>query len=196
MTAPSWVSTLTPITKYRLWSSLITKAALNGNDAYSIERIASALGSDAILTTAIGTPNDWPIPSLDLTTRPQPAEVVQYADFSQRAQGPWNFTWGFRAMLPLVFNTYMLRFGFYGWTGSPTNAFNDTGVWSLSTVTVQTLDMNVRIGTAGSEDAYQYYRCFQGTVLRPVPGRDFRIGAGGAYENVLFRFVGLTEITS
>lgn len=185
---------------YRLCPSpgLYTRADYRA--ALSLYNIETMLCSTraAVFFLDYGRPADYPLPDLDLTTRPRQSEIVQYADYSQRAQGPYSFQWGFRAMKPWVLGLYMYYFGFEDWNYSLYAVYDyATPVWSVP-VDVMTLDTKGEktgdYSYPSSAGAYDNYRLFSGTFLRPVPGQDYKIGIGGNYENVIFRFVGCTEV--
>lgn len=181
---------ITPATQYALRPGANPK----GNFVYPTGGyyLENGLALQAAPYVNTGSPTDWPLPDLELTTRPKQAEIVQYADYSQRAQGPYSFTWGFRLMKPWVFGIYLWYLGLetVGYGGSGDNFFYEYNppIWTSGLYTILTLDTWSRYGDANN------YRCFQGYCLRPVPGQHYKMGQGGSYENVLFRFVNCVEI--
>lgn len=202
----AWFSSIAPQAGYRLfpttgfgitWSAY-TKTVLMADRAFlNIESWLASWRSSAYMRMEPGLPTDYPIPDLELTTRPKQSEIVQYADYTQRPQGPYSFQWGFRFMKPWVFGTWMYFLGFEKWNRTLYHFYDyDTPVWSVP-VYVMTLDSGSERNidyTGGSYYEVANYRMFTGQMLRPIPNKDYKPSIGGNYENVIFRFVGLTEI--
>lgn len=184
----AWWSGISPVGKYLLYdgsSGYLDKSTALGGAFANIETNFASIRYYRGLD--YGTPQDYPIPDLELTTRPKPSEIVQYADWSQRAQGPYSFQWGFRVLKPWVFGEYMKYCGFedYNYTSGYFYDFNPP-VWTSALRYIMTLDSK---GTTADN-----WRYFSGKVLRPVPNQHYKTALGGNYENVIFRFVDCTEI--
>lgn len=170
--------TLVPVSHYLLTNGTITQAALEAAEStYNIEMFHSGF----LGYFGYSPRGSWAdIPDIKLSKRPRRVESVEYADYSTRTQGPWEFTWGFPYMSDDQFEFFCYICGLTALTA-------DNIRTALVTAETRVAQRNLTGGLAGTSTWY----AFNATVIRPEIDISMNAEQGG-YNNVLWRFVGGT----